>query len=61
VQTTEGGTVRTMVYDVFGQNIADYVGSSGSTLERENIYRGGQLLATAETPVAAAPSGLRPG
>jgi len=57
VQTTEGGTVRTMIYDVFGQNIADYLGSSGSTLERENIYRGGQLLATAETPVATAPSG----
>src|SRR6266576_785948 len=57
VQTTEGGTVRTMVYDVFGQNIADYVGTSGSTLERENIYRGGQLLATAEIGTAWMPTG----
>jgi RHS repeat-associated protein len=31
-----------MVYDVFGQQIADY---NGSTVERENIYRGRQLLA----------------
>ncbi len=38
-----------MVYDVFGQLVADYLGSSGSTLERENIYRGGQLLAVYET------------
>lgn len=45
VQTTAGSTTRTMVYDVFGQNIADY--STGS-VERENIYRGGQLLATHE-------------
>lgn len=58
VQTTNGNTIRTMVYDVFGQNIADYVGSSGATLERENIYRGGQLLATFETGAASAPSGL---
>src|SRR5437879_715079 len=43
------GTTRTMVYDLFGQDIADYTGSSGSTLERENLYRGGQLLVTYET------------
>jgi RHS repeat-associated protein len=44
VQTTASGITRTMVYDIFGQDIADY---TGSTLERENIYRGG-LLATYE-------------
>ncbi len=37
-----------MVYDIFGQDVTDYSGSSGSTLERENIYRGGQLLVTSE-------------
>jgi hypothetical protein len=49
VQTTANAVTRTMVYDVFGQDVADY---SGSSLERENIYRGGQLLAT--QPFAAA-------
>lgn len=49
VQTTANNVTRTMVYDVFGQLVADYLGSSGSTLERENIYRGGQLLAVYET------------
>ena len=34
-----------MVYDIFGQDVADY---SSGMLERENIYRGGQLLATQE-------------
>jgi RHS repeat-associated protein len=34
-----------MVHDIFGQLVADYKGSS---LERENIYRGGQLLAVYE-------------
>ena len=43
---------------MFGQNVADYVGSSGATLERENIYRGGQLLATNETLTAGQPSSL---
>lgn len=57
VQSTANGVTRTMVYDVFGKNVADYTGSSGTTLERENIYRGGQLLAT-ETLVTAAPSAL---
>ncbi len=49
VQTLANNVARTMVYDVFGQLVADYLGSSGSTLERENIYRGGQLLAVYET------------
>src|SRR5205809_796922 len=46
---------RTMVYDIFGQDVVDYV---GSTLERENIYRGWQLLAAIEGLPAAAPSAL---
>lgn len=50
VQTTVGGTTRTMVYDIFGQAVADY---NGSTLERENLYRGGQLLSTYETSNSA--------
>jgi RHS repeat-associated protein len=43
--TTGSTTYRTMVYDIFGQDVADYSGISGTTLESENIYRGGQLLA----------------
>jgi RHS repeat-associated protein len=58
VQTTAGSSTRTMVYDIFGQDVADYLGSSGSTLERENIYRGGQLLATNESLSGAAASAL---
>lgn len=50
VQTTVGSTTRTMVYDVFGQNVAEY---SGGSLERENIYRGGALLATYEASTSA--------
>jgi RHS repeat-associated protein len=46
VQTTVGGTTRTMVYDLSGQEVADY---ANGVLERENIYRGGQLLATTST------------
>jgi RHS repeat-associated protein len=45
VQTVAGTSYRTFVYDIFGQLVADYNGSSGATLESENIYRGGQLLA----------------
>lgn len=45
VQTTSFGVTRTMVYDIFGRQIADY---NGTTLEKENIYRGGQLLAVYE-------------
>lgn len=45
VQTTSNGTTRTMVYDIFGQQVADY---NGTTMEKENIHRGGQLLAVYE-------------
>jgi RHS repeat-associated protein len=45
VQTTSGGVTRTMVYDIFGRQIADY---NGSTVQRENIYRGRLLLAVKE-------------
>ena len=58
VQTTAVGVTRTMVYDIFGQDVADY---GGDALERENLYRGGQLLATQEfntrTNVASAVNG----
>ena len=49
MQTSVDGVTRTMIYDIFGQNIADY-GYVGSGLERENFYRAGQLLATREFP-----------
>lgn len=42
VQTVASGMTRRLVYDIFGQNIADY---ANGALESENIYRGGQLLA----------------
>ena len=45
VQTTANSVTRTMVYDIFGQLLADY---NGTTMQRENIYRGGQLLAVYE-------------
>jgi hypothetical protein len=45
VQTTANGVTRTMVYDVFGKLVADY---NGTSLERENIYRDGQLLVVYE-------------
>lgn len=45
VQTTSFGVTRTMVYDIFGQQVADY---NGTTMEKENIYRGGDLLALYE-------------
>src|SRR5438477_5005459 len=48
--------MRSGTFTVFGQDAAEYLGAS---LDRENIYRGGQLLATeAGTPSAAAPSSL---
>ena len=50
VQTTVGSTTRTTVYDIFGQSVAEYL---GSTLERENIYRGGGLLAVYEAGSSA--------
>ena len=49
VQTTANSVTRTMVYDIFGQQVADY---SGASLQRENIYRGGQLLSVIETPTS---------
>lgn len=45
VQTTSFSSTRTMVYDVFGKLVADY---NGTSVEKENIYRGGQLLAVYE-------------
>ena len=45
VQTSGSNVIRTMLYDIFGQLVADYKGGS---LERENIYRHGQLLAVYE-------------
>jgi RHS repeat-associated protein len=45
VQTSGNNVTRQMVYDVFGQLVADY---KGGLLERENIYRGGQVLAVYE-------------
>jgi RHS repeat-associated protein len=53
VTVNKTATTRTMVYDIFGQDVADYSGSSGTTLERENIYRGEQLLATYEAGSSA--------
>jgi RHS repeat-associated protein len=53
VKTAVGSATRTMIYDIFGQDVADYSGSTGGTLERENIYRGGQLLATYEAGSSA--------
>jgi RHS repeat-associated protein len=41
--TTSSVTYRTMVFDIFGNDVADYTDSSGGTLERENLYRGGLL------------------
>ena len=45
VQTTSFGATRTMVYDIRGQVVADY---NGTTMEKENIYLGGRLLAVYE-------------
>ena len=45
VQTTSFNTTRTMVYDIFGQLVADY---NGTSMEKENIYRGGHILAVYE-------------
>lgn len=45
VQTSANNVTRQMVYDIFGQLVADYKNGS---LERENIYRGGQILAVYE-------------
>ncbi|HEX3250603.1 MAG TPA: DUF4214 domain-containing protein [Pyrinomonadaceae bacterium] len=45
VQTSGNNVTRQMVYDIFGRLVADYKNGS---LERENIYRGGQVLAVYE-------------
>ncbi len=57
VQTTANGATRQVVYDVFGQNVAEYVNGA---LERENIFRDSQLFMVIDAPVAPAsiPSGL---
>jgi len=52
VQTTLDGATRLVVYDLFGENIVEYM---NGVLERENIYRGGQLLAISE-PGTSAPT-----
>ncbi len=46
VQTVVGSNKRTRIYDAFSQEVADYTGTTGATLDRENIYRSGQLLAS---------------
>ena len=45
VQTSGNNVTRQMVYDTFGRLVADYKGAS---IERENIYRGGQMVAVYE-------------
>ncbi len=57
VQTIANGTTRQMVYDIFGQDVADY---TNGTLERENIYRSGELLLVAEfgSSFTSMPSGV---
>jgi RHS repeat-associated protein len=54
VQTSGQTVVRQMVYDIFGQLVEDYRADPSGTaqmtgVERENIYRGGQLLAVYES------------
>jgi RHS repeat-associated protein len=55
VQTTASGVSRIMVYDILGHQVGDYLGASA---ERENIYRGKQVLAVIETPLASPPTSL---
>jgi hypothetical protein len=45
VETTANGETRQVVYDAFGQVVAEYV---GGLLARDYIYRGGQVIATVE-------------
>ncbi len=45
VQTSGNNVTRQMVYDIFGQSVVDY---KNGALERENVYRGGQVLAVYE-------------
>lgn len=49
VQVTANGKTQQLVYDQFGQTVAEY---GNGILERENIYRGGQLLLVAESGVS---------
>jgi RHS repeat-associated protein len=56
VQTSGDSVVRQMVYDIFGQLVEDYRADASGTaqmtgVERENIYRGGQLLAVYESDI----------
>jgi len=53
VQTSASGAARQMVYDAFGQIVAEY---GGGSLRRENVYRGGQLLASQEFSTPAPPT-----
>lgn len=58
VQTISNGITRTMVYDIGGQIVAEYVGNS-TTPGLENIYRSGQLLAIDEASSASGPTGMK--
>ena len=53
VQTGVSSSTRTQVFDIFGQDVADYTGTAGGILERENIYRGGVLLAAYEAATSS--------
>lgn len=53
VTVSSTNSYRTLVYDVFGQLVADYNGSSGSVLESEYVYRGGKLLARYNAPTSS--------
>jgi RHS repeat-associated protein len=57
VQTSVNGATRQIVYDAFGQNVAEYLNGA---LERENVFRNDQLFMVIDAPPAAAsvPSGL---
>lgn len=51
VQTASMGLTRTMVYDIFGKQVADY---GGTTMIKENIYRSGEILAVYEPTLSPA-------
>ncbi|MGH9958103.1 MAG: RHS repeat-associated core domain-containing protein, partial [Pyrinomonadaceae bacterium] len=56
VQTSAAAGTRQMVFDAFGQIVAEY---SGGSLRRENVYRGGQLLGSQEfTPTTPPPQNV---
>ena len=52
VQTTANGETRQVVYDASGQVVAEY---GNGLLERENVYRGGQLLLVIESGLGSIP------